>query len=121
MTQIDALTPAQQARLAEMAAEGGKVGACMASADRPRAEAAIAGLYRLAGCPAPRFLWAESPLTAQLSINLLMRKGTQLAPCRPDGPRGGAPIPWGRRCGTSCNPLCFPPCDPIPAYRCGKT
>ncbi|WP_067481325.1 DUF6745 domain-containing protein [Actinomadura hibisca] len=30
-------------------------------ADRPAAEAAIAGLYRLAGQPPPRFVWVDSP------------------------------------------------------------
>lgn len=33
-------------------------------ADRPAAEAAVSGLYRLAGAPPPRFVWIPSPAAA---------------------------------------------------------
>ncbi|WP_283139653.1 DUF6745 domain-containing protein [Rhizohabitans arisaemae] len=37
-------------------------------ADRPAAEAAISGLYRLIGLPPPRFHWAASPVTALMTV-----------------------------------------------------
>ncbi|WP_225991739.1 DUF6745 domain-containing protein [Actinomadura montaniterrae] len=48
-------------------------------ADRPAAEAAISGLYRLAGLDPPRFHWVPSPLAAFETVPPGMR-------LRPDGP-----------------------------------
>ncbi|MEU9022055.1 DUF6745 domain-containing protein [Actinomadura sp. NPDC048394] len=48
-------------------------------ADRPAAEAAISGLYRLAGLSPPRFHWVPSPLAAFETVPPGMR-------LRPDGP-----------------------------------
>jgi len=45
-----------------------EVGLAACPADRPAAQAAIAGMYRLAGQRAPRFVWADSPATAALAI-----------------------------------------------------
>ncbi|MBO2464870.1 DUF6745 domain-containing protein [Actinomadura violacea] len=47
-------------------------------ADRPAAEAAISGLYRLAGFDSPRFHWVPSPLAAFETVPPGMRR-------RPDG------------------------------------
>ena len=59
------LSPAQEKRLTEYHADWSRVGTCTAPADRPRAEAAIARLYAAIGEATPRFLWCDSPLTAQ--------------------------------------------------------
>lgn len=48
-------------------------------ADRPAAEAAVSGLYRLAGLDPPRFHWVPSPLAAFETVPPGMR-------LRPDGP-----------------------------------
>ncbi|MFI0445488.1 DUF6745 domain-containing protein [Actinomadura sp. 6N118] len=43
-------------------------------ADRPAAEAAISGLYRLIGLDPPRFHWASSPVTALATVPLGARR-----------------------------------------------
>jgi hypothetical protein len=67
---IERLTPDQEARLPVVRREWFEVGTCTEPADRPRAEAAITQMYAVIGEPAPRFLWCDSPLTANLA-NLL--------------------------------------------------
>lgn len=49
------------------------VAACTAPADRPRAEAALRGLYALEGLPEPRIAWASSPWAGMLSFDLASR------------------------------------------------
>jgi hypothetical protein len=49
-------------------------GASTEPADRPRAEAAIARMYAAIGASAPRFVWCDSPMTAQLVLCVLGRR-----------------------------------------------
>ena len=44
-------------------------------ADRPATEAAIIGLHRLIGRPAPRFVWCDSPVTGMVLASLLSEHG----------------------------------------------
>jgi len=48
----------------------GPLGLCVEPADRPRAEAAIAALYRRDGLRPPRFVWAASPLAGAFAAAL---------------------------------------------------
>ncbi len=58
-------------------------------ADRPAAEAALAGLYRLAGAPPPRFRWVPSPAAAQPVL-----RAERPAFTRPRLRAGEAPARW---------------------------
>jgi hypothetical protein len=58
------LTPAHQARAGEWRDEWLRIGCDTAPAERPRAEAAIAALYRDAGAEPPPFVWVDSPAAA---------------------------------------------------------
>ena len=67
MKTITKLTPAQEARFPEFVRKWIDIGLSTAPADRPRAEAAIAGLYRLAKLKEPRVIWLPCPISAALS------------------------------------------------------
>jgi hypothetical protein len=55
------LTPEQVAKLENYHKEWFKIGTCTDPADRPRAEAAITELYKMAKLDKPEFLWVNSP------------------------------------------------------------
>lgn len=63
------LTPEQEALFPLFLEEWMGVNTDTEPADRPRAEAAISGLYREAGYAPPRFVWYDSPLGAYNAIN----------------------------------------------------
>ena len=67
MRKIEKLTAAQTAKLAEYAKRWTEIGLSTAPADRPRAEAAIIEMYRVAGLGAPRIVWCGSPLAQGLT------------------------------------------------------
>ena len=64
---ITKLTPEQKARLPEFGSKWIEIGLSTKPADRPRAEAAIGGLYRLAKLQEPRVIWLPCPISAALS------------------------------------------------------
>lgn len=66
---ITELTPEQEALLPLFMEEWMGVNTDTEPADRPRAEAAISGLYRVANYAPPRFIWYDSPLGAYNAIN----------------------------------------------------
>ena len=68
---IEKLTPEQEKRLPEFRDDWFRVGTCTDPADRPRAESAITKMYAAMGEPAPQFVWADSPLSANILICLL--------------------------------------------------
>jgi hypothetical protein len=68
MAKITTLTPAQWADVERMRDEWLAHGLSTAPADRAAAEATITEMYRLIGRDAPRFLWVDSPVTANLVI-----------------------------------------------------
>jgi hypothetical protein len=70
---IEKLTPEQENRLPEFREEWLRIGTCTDPADRPRAEAAIAKMYAAIGEPAPAFVWVDSPLSANILMNLLKK------------------------------------------------
>lgn len=66
--QIDELTPAQTARMAEWRDKWIQIGLCTDPADRATFEAAIAQCYRAAGLPPPRrVVWVQSPIVLALA------------------------------------------------------
>jgi len=67
---ITSLTPAQRARLGEFLDKWWSIRPSTQSADRSRAERAIAVLYRLAKLRAPPVVWAPCPLSAALSATV---------------------------------------------------
>jgi phage baseplate assembly protein W len=67
MKKITKLTPEQEARFPEFVQKWIKLGLSTEPADRPRAEAAIAGLYKLANLKEPRVIWLPCPISAALS------------------------------------------------------
>lgn len=69
--QIIHLTPEQQQALIAHREKWFKIGSSTEPADRPRAETAIAEVYRRAGHEPPQFIWCDSPLTANLTIRIL--------------------------------------------------
>ena len=74
MARIEKLTPAQSAREAEFAERWTKIGLETAPADRPRAEAAIVEMYRIAGLSAPKIVWCGSPLSQGLTRAIILDK-----------------------------------------------
>ena len=64
---ITKLTPEQEARFPEFVAKWTSIGLSTQPADRPRAEAALKGLYALAELREPRIIWLPCPLSAGLS------------------------------------------------------
>ena len=66
-TKIERLTEAQQSRFPEFVDKWIKIGLSTEPADRPRAEKAIAGIYRLANLKEPRVIWLPCPISAALS------------------------------------------------------
>ena len=64
---ITKLTADQEARFPEFVRKWIDIGLSTAPADRPRAEAAIAGLYRLAKLKEPRVIWLPCPMSAMIS------------------------------------------------------
>ena len=66
-TKIKKLTEAQQSRFPEFVDKWIKIGLSTEPADRPRAEKAIAGIYRLANLKEPRVIWLPCPISAALS------------------------------------------------------
>lgn len=69
--QLDQLTPEQERRLPEIAAEWTAIGLSTAPADRPTAEQAIRQMYQQAGLAAPRIVWCGSPLSQGLTRHLV--------------------------------------------------
>ena len=67
MKKIEKLTDAQNAKLTDYAKRWTEIGLSTAPADRPRAEAAIVEMYRVAGLPAPRIVWCGSPMSQGLT------------------------------------------------------
>jgi hypothetical protein len=61
---IDRLTDEQRAAFPVHVERWTKIGLCTDPADRPRAEAGIAGCYRAAGMKPPQIVWVPSPLVA---------------------------------------------------------
>ncbi|NMP21878.1 hypothetical protein, partial [Sulfobacillus harzensis] len=68
------LTAAEQAQLAAYHRKYLAAGLATAPADRPRAEAALARAYELAGHTPVPVIWVDSPLTANLLIAMLQRQ-----------------------------------------------
>src|SRR5207302_2871493 len=68
---IERLTPEQEASLPLFREEWFRVGTCTDPADRPVAESAITKMYEAVGKQPPRFIWCDSPMTAQLAMHLL--------------------------------------------------
>lgn len=64
---IAALTFKQKARIPEFARKWIDIGLSTKPADRPRAEKAIAGLYRLAKLKEPQVIWLPCPIGAAFS------------------------------------------------------
>ena len=67
MKKIMKLTPEQESRFPEFVRKWIGIGLSTAPADRPRAEKAIAGLYKLANLKEPRVIWLPCPISAALS------------------------------------------------------
>ncbi len=67
---IEALTPAQDARLLEVKKFWFNVGSAT-STDEPRAEAAIRRMYSFIGKDAPTVIWFDSPMTWALGFSAL--------------------------------------------------
>jgi uncharacterized protein DUF6745 len=75
---LDRLTPAQESRLAELAAEWEAAGLATDPADRLRAERAIRAAYLAAELPAPSLcIWVRSPLEAVLGTAHLAGAGPE--------------------------------------------
>ncbi|HQT38912.1 MAG TPA: hypothetical protein PK231_05760, partial [Acidocella sp.] len=68
---ITSLTPEQEARLVEFRAEYFAHGTGCAPADRARAEAAFARAYQRIGKEPAPVIWVDSPLTANLMLEVL--------------------------------------------------
>ena len=79
MKKIEKLTAAQTAKMADYAKLWTEIGLSTAPADRPRAEAAIVEMYRVAGLQAPKIVWCGSPMsqgiTRAIVIDQKLMKG----------------------------------------------
>ena len=62
-----------KARVAEFREDWFRAAMSTAPADRPRAEISIARMYATFRARPPRFLWCDSPMTAQLALSCLGR------------------------------------------------
>ena len=60
--------PEAKERVAEFRKGWFRAGTCTEPADRPRAEAAISRMYAALGATQPRFVWCDSPTTAQREL-----------------------------------------------------
>ena len=72
MKKIEKLTAAQTAKLSDYAKRWTEIGLSTTPADRPRAEAAIIEMYRVAGLPAPRIVWCGSPMAQGLTRAIIL-------------------------------------------------
>ena len=80
MRKIEKLTAAQTEKLAEYAKRWTDIGLSTKPADRPRAEAAIIEMYRVAGLGAPRIVWCGSPYLAAAARRASIQCATLRAP-----------------------------------------
>jgi hypothetical protein len=60
-----------RARAADFLEDWFRAGTCTEPVDRPRVEAAIARMYAALSAAPPRFLWCDSPMSAQLTLTAL--------------------------------------------------
>ncbi|WP_344393574.1 DUF6745 domain-containing protein [Streptomyces vastus] len=82
-----------------------KYGLSTLPADRPRAEAAVTGLYRLIGEPPPEFVWAPSPAAAR---KVMLDHHDRFRPVRLDAaaaPARGSDWPLAARLATLASEL----------------
>ena len=70
---IEKLTAAQIAKFPEYVKAWTDIGLSTAPADRPRAEAAIARMYEIAGKRAPRIVWCGSPLSQGMTRAVVLQ------------------------------------------------
>ena len=70
MKKIEKLTAEQEEKLKEVRKHWFKIGTSTTPADRPRAEKAILKFYELLNKKAPIFVWCDSPLIAEIIINM---------------------------------------------------
>ena len=75
MKQITSLTAERKARFPEFVEKWTKIGLSTTPANRQRAEAAIAGLYRLANLKEPRVIWLPCPISAGISAAIMLEPG----------------------------------------------
>lgn len=70
---IEKLTPDQDSQIKIWFDKWHATGICTDPADRPRAEEAIVKMYELIGKSKPRFVWVDSPITANLMCHILQK------------------------------------------------
>ena len=70
---IDTLTPEQIGRFGEFIERWTAIGLSTAPADRPRAEAAVAQMYEIAGLKPPQVVWCGSPLSMALTREIVLK------------------------------------------------
>ena len=75
---ITKLTDAQIAKFPEYVTKWTAIGLSTAPADRPRAEAAIAKMYAVAGLAAPRIVWCGAPLSQGVTRALVASVGSSV-------------------------------------------
>src|ERR1700735_1341456 len=92
MKQITKLTPAQEARFPEFVRKWTSIGLSTQPADRPRAEKAIAGLYKLANLKEPRVIWLPCPISAALSATFYAKAIQHRLVERPKGATVGSAV-----------------------------
>jgi hypothetical protein len=93
---IESLTPAQEDALRAWHATWLAHGTCTEPADRVTAERAVTALYARIGRAAPKFVWADSPLSAA-------RTASSLGDSLRDSLRGSLRDSlWDSRCGARC-------------------
>ena len=78
MGRIESLTPEQIAKFPAYVEEWTRYGTCTEPADRPRAEAAIAAMYEVAGKEPPRVIWCDSPLSMALAQEVVKKFGASV-------------------------------------------
>ena len=74
MSKINSLTSKQQALLVEWRKEWFKIGTSTEPADRPLAEKRIMEAYKLIGKKPVPIIWCDSPLIAELCLNILSQR-----------------------------------------------
>ena len=85
MKKITKLTSDQEARFPEFIRKWIDIGLSTQPADRPRAEKAIVGLYRLAKLEKPMVIWLPCPISAALSAACYEKTIQHRIVDRPDG------------------------------------
>ena len=70
---IETLTPEQIGRFGEFTERWTAIGLSTELADRPRAEAAVALMYEIAGLAPPRVVWCGSPLSMALTRAITLK------------------------------------------------